>query len=79
MKRVPIRSSMAREVGYANGQLEVMFSDGSIGTYSGVPPVVYQTLMSAPSFGSALHGLVRSRPDLYRFTRTLTKEQASLS
>lgn len=52
---VPVVSSFIAAVGYDNIQniLHVQFkSNGSIQKYQGVPPELYQSMMSADSIGS---------------------------
>ncbi|WP_035803357.1 KTSC domain-containing protein [Kitasatospora mediocidica] len=53
MQLVPVRSSDLAAVGYdpIASLLEVQFLDGRAYQYSGVPAVVHQRLMTAPSKG----------------------------
>ncbi|SMQ74930.1 KTSC domain-containing protein [Agreia sp. VKM Ac-1783] len=53
MNRVPVISSNLSEVGYDPGTrtLEIAFNQGGVYRYSGVPPLIYEGLMSATSHG----------------------------
>jgi hypothetical protein len=68
MDRIPIRSTNIKEVGYdvESGTLEIMFSDGGIYRYFGVPESVYDGLINAASAGQYFHRMIRDR---YRFSR----------
>lgn len=68
MDRIPIRSTNIKEVGYdaESGTLEIMFSDGGIYRYFGVPESIYDGLISAASTGQYFHRMIRDR---YRFSR----------
>ncbi len=57
----PVESRMASQAGYdAEAQeLHVVFSNNDArGVYYGVPPAVGEAVMSASSFGKALHAMV---------------------
>lgn len=60
-------SSHIASIGYADGELHVVFKDGRSGIYSGVPSDVGQSVVDAPSVGSALHQTVRNK---YQFSYT---------
>lgn len=68
MQRIPVQSSNLCSVGYdeATKTLEIEFQSGSIYRYHGVPPSVYQGLMSASSHGKYFHQHIR---DVYHYTR----------
>jgi hypothetical protein len=53
MKRVHVRSSVIDTVAYSRkkGLLEIGFTNGLRYRYRGVPDVVYEELMTAPSRG----------------------------
>jgi len=67
MERKPVTSSNLAEVGYDGGTLEVAFTNGSVYQYYGVPPQVYEGLMTAPSHGKYLDQFVK-KPG-YRFEK----------
>lgn len=68
MNRIPIRSTNMKEVGYDldTNTLEIVFRDGGIYRYFGVPESVYDGLISAASAGQYFHRMIR---DKYRFSR----------
>ena len=51
MKMQAVSSSNIAKVGYENMTLYIQFHSGGLYKYSGVPPEVYQQLMSASSHG----------------------------
>src|SRR5262245_45072312 len=76
MDRIPIRSTNIKEVGYDVGSstLEVMFSDGGIYRYFGVPESIYDGLVRAPSAGQYFHRMIR---DKYRFSECRSSRRRS--
>lgn len=68
MHRQAVASSNLRAVGYdaAVQTLEVEFKDGGVYQYYGVPPYIYQGLMSAASKGGYLADHVKG---VYRYRR----------
>lgn len=69
MRRRPVSSSAISSVGYdRKGEvLEVEFSSGVVYDYHGVPPEVYESLMSAESKGRFMSRRIRGQ---YPSTRT---------
>ncbi len=63
MRRLPVRSSNIRGIGYERETktLEVEFHSGDVYQYSGVPESTYQGLMQAVSKGSYLHNHIKGR------------------
>lgn len=59
MERDYVDSSNLAEVGYENGILEVVFKDGSVYQYNGVPQQVHEGLMAASSHGKYLDQFVK--------------------
>ena len=57
MKRINVRSSRLRSVGWEDNVLEVEFKDGAIYQYFDVSPIEFKNLMSAPSLGKELSRL----------------------
>ncbi len=51
MKRIPVKSSNLKAVGYESEIMEIEFLNGSVYEYSEVPQEMYDSLMSAPSQG----------------------------
>jgi len=51
MKRIPVKSSNLKAIGYKSEIMEVEFLSGSVYEYSEVPQEKYDDLMSAPSKG----------------------------
>ncbi len=51
MKRIPVKSSNLKAVGYESEIMEVEFLNGSVYEYSEVSQEKYDDLMSAPSKG----------------------------
>jgi len=68
MKRQAVKSSNIKSIGFDTNlsALEIEFHTGSIYRYSGVPVLVYQRLMSAPSKGRFFTAHIK---DQYRCTR----------
>lgn len=68
MNHQPVASSNLRSVGYDPNThtLEVTFKDSGTYQYYGVPPHVYQALMSAGSKGGYLANRVKG---VYRYRR----------
>ncbi len=68
MDRIAVKSSNVAGVGYdaATLILEVEFKSGSVYQYFGVPAVVAQSLLSAPSVGGYLAQNIKK---VYRFAR----------
>lgn len=63
MNRVPVISSNISEIGYdqASSILEVLFTNGTLYQYNGVPAQVHDELMVASSHGSFLNSYVKGR------------------
>ncbi|MCW2484832.1 KTSC domain-containing protein [Candidatus Symbiopectobacterium sp. NZEC127] len=63
MIRQPVASSNLQSVGYdaVIHTLEIAFRSGGIYHYLGVPDIVYQTLMSAPSKGRYFDRAIKNR------------------
>lgn len=59
MQMIPVSSSNIASIGYEDGTLYVMFNNGSLYAYSGVPAHIYQGLMTASSHGSYLARYVK--------------------
>lgn len=61
MTRTPVESSNIAEIGYdpETRVLEILFRNGRIYTYNGVPRDEYQALMSADSIGSHFQTHIR--------------------
>ncbi len=54
MQMIPVSSSNIASIGYENRTLYVLFHNGGLYSYSGVPESIYNGLMSAPSHGHYL-------------------------
>lgn len=54
-------SSHIASVGYADGELHVVFKNGKAGVYAGVPPDIGEAVVNAASVGTAIHQNVRGR------------------
>lgn len=63
MERTPVSSSHIVAIGYDpdSGVLEVEFTNGAVYTYTGVPLVEYEGIMSADSKGQYLHANIKGR------------------
>jgi KTSC domain len=61
MEMKPVNSSNVAAIGYENETLSVRFKDGAEYEYPGVSQRQYDDLMSAPSKGRALNGLIAVR------------------
>ncbi|ARK94267.1 KTSC domain-containing protein [Burkholderia pseudomallei] len=63
MERTPVSSSNISSIGYDadNQVLEVEFVNGSVYSYSGVPPGEYEGFMNADSKGKYLHANIKNR------------------
>jgi YD repeat-containing protein len=68
MERARLQSSNIREVGYdADSRvLEIIFADGDLYHYFGVPESIYRALLTAPSAGRLFHQKIR---DTYRYAK----------
>jgi hypothetical protein len=68
VRRRPVDSSNIAEIGYApqQRQLEVLFRNGGLYRYFGVPAPVHRALLEADSIGRYMNQRVRTR---YRFRR----------
>lgn len=66
MNMIPVSSSNLSAVGYENNTLYVVFHNGSLYSYAGVPRHIYEGLMSAPSHGKYLATYVKGT---YPYTR----------
>jgi len=68
MQRTPIGSSQIRSLGYddATKQLDVEYTNHSVYRYRGVPPAVYQALMTALAEGSQLAAQLQVQYPLVR-------------
>jgi len=51
MKRIPVKSSFFKAVGYESEILEVEFLNGNVYEYSEIPKELHEGLMDAPSLG----------------------------
>lgn len=64
-----VLSSNVKELGHdpETGELHVMYHNGKVSIYSGVPAEVHADVFGAPSIGSALHHLVKGKfPHAYK-------------
>lgn len=63
MRRVPVRSTTLRSVGYdkATRTLEAEFRTGRVYRYRGVPPELWLSLLATPSKGKFFNLLIRDR------------------
>ena len=63
VKRLPVRSSNIRAIGFdpETRTLEVEFHNGGVYQYSGVPESIYQGLVRAASKGSYLHNHIKGK------------------
>lgn len=68
MRRIPVDSSSIAEVGYdpASSTLEVVFREGGVYRYFGVPAAVFSEFMAADSKGRYFVAEIRNR---YGFVR----------
>jgi hypothetical protein len=68
MQRHPVQSTNVAEVGYDpdNMILEVLFHNGGLYQYFGVPEYVYRELLNAASIGRYVNDRIK---DHYRFRR----------
>lgn len=55
MQRIPVVSTNVNSIGYANGVIEVEFTDGSIYQYFGANEYVFKNFLNAPSKGRFIH------------------------
>ena len=53
MNRIPVKSSFIESIGYEGDMLEVVYKDGKVYRYIGVPPDLHQSVLSAESVGKA--------------------------
>ena len=67
MKRVRVKSSNIRSVGWDSNQLEVEFKNGAVYCYEGVEEKVYKALLQSPSVGRVFHASVKHGG--YEFSR----------
>lgn len=70
---LPVKSSNIAEIGYEANELRVQFTTSTyVYVYPGVTEETYQTILVAPSIGSAFHHLVKKvvPPSLVRKERT---------
>jgi hypothetical protein len=58
-----VDSSHVKSVGYdaAQSHLQVTFKDGSSYDYAGVPPLIYDQFINAPSKGAFMREVLRTR------------------
>lgn len=63
MRRVPVRSTTLRSIGYdaATRTLEAEFRTGRVYAYSGVPPELWLSLLATRSKGRFFNLLIRDR------------------
>jgi hypothetical protein len=63
MRRLPVKSSVVRSVGYDRAEriLEIEFHNDRVYRYFVVPHGVYQDLLAAPSLGRYFNDNVRDR------------------
>ena len=61
MKRIPIKSSHLKAVGYKSEIMEVEFLNGGVYEYSEVPQEKYDGLMAAPSKGKYYNQYIKSQ------------------
>ena len=63
MERTPVSSSNISAIGYDSDSetLEVEFTNGSVYSYSNVPPGEYEAFMNADSQGKYLHANIKGR------------------
>jgi len=54
MNRTPVKSSFIESIGHESDTLEVVYKDGKVYRYVGVPPDLHQSVMGAESIGKAL-------------------------
>ena len=54
MNRTPVKSSFIESIGYEGDTLEVVYKDGKVYKYTGVPRETYGSVMGAESIGKAL-------------------------
>jgi len=53
MNQTPVKSSFIKSIGYEDDTLEVVYKDGKVYKYIGVPTDLYKTVMDAESIGRA--------------------------
>ena len=65
MKRIEVKSSMIKGVGYdaTNERLEVEFSNGNVYQYEKVPMKIYSEFIGAKSLGRSFGELIRGKFD----------------
>jgi hypothetical protein len=56
-----VKSSMIKELGYADGDLKVRFNDGRIYEFKRVPKAVYARIMKSGSVGSSFNRNVKDK------------------
>ena len=81
MERIPVaNSSSVRSVWHdeQTGMLHVEYQTGAVYQYSGVTPGIFQNMMQAPSIGNFLRTQVKSRPDLFPFTKLKSIQDSTL-
>jgi len=54
MNRVKVKSSFIDSIGHDGDTLEVVYKDGKIYRYAGIPVDLYQSVIGAESIGKAL-------------------------
>ena len=54
MSQIKVKSSYIDSIGYNVGTLKVVYKDGKMYRYAGVPADLYRSIMSAESVGKAL-------------------------
>ena len=64
MIRVPVQSSMIREIGHEGDVLEVMFANGSVKQFAGVPRGLYREMLTAESIGTFFNRRIRGHYDV---------------
>lgn len=69
IKRIAVRSSNIGEIGYdeADNALEILFTDGHVYLYTGVPKDVFLQFVSAPSKGKFFRENIR---ESFPYTKT---------
>jgi hypothetical protein len=61
MEMREVYSSHVDSIGFEDGELTVTWSSGKTSVYSGVPESVANSVMDAPSIGSALRSDVKGK------------------
>lgn len=69
MRMQKVESSNIAEMGHKGTTMRVLFHNGGLYDYAGVPLTTYHEIVNAESVGSTFHRLVKSRPDDYPYTR----------